>query len=314
MATPHGGGVLAALFIVAGMTLAGCGSADIPAGPRARGASLPERAWGSSPTVPGDHQEGRMLILITIGDQQFRAALTDSPASSDLAAQLPLTLDMVDHGSVEKTGPLPAPLSLDGQPRGADPEVGDVGYYAPGHDFVLYHGDQSYYAGIVILGRLEGDAAERIARIDGPVTATIETVADRPSPAGSRPADPMNPTFDFTGRSPWPPAPVAGWAWPPPSLRRGRRRRRHGRHQPRSPDPGSNGPDRRRRTNTAVHARVADEASVAAAVTATVDTFGRLDLAFNNAGIQTPRVDAADEPRRRLRSRECRQPAASGRA
>ncbi|HEX7277159.1 MAG TPA: cyclophilin-like fold protein [Acidimicrobiales bacterium] len=119
-----------------------------------------------------------MHILITIGDQQFRATLTDSPASSDLAAQLPLTLDMVDHGLVEKTGPLPAPLSLDGQPRGADPDVGDVGYYAPGRDFVLYYGDQSYYAGIVILGRLEGDAAERIARIDGPVTATIETVAD----------------------------------------------------------------------------------------------------------------------------------------
>ncbi|HEX7277160.1 MAG TPA: SDR family oxidoreductase [Acidimicrobiales bacterium] len=41
---------------------------------------------------------------------------------------------------------------------------------------------------------------------------------------------------------------------------------------------------------------VADEASVAAAVTASVDTFGRLDLAFNNAGIQAPPVDAADEP------------------
>ena len=39
---------------------------------------------------------------------------------------------MVDHGGVEKTGPLPSPLSLDGQPDGADPDVGDLGYYAPG--------------------------------------------------------------------------------------------------------------------------------------------------------------------------------------
>ena len=31
-------------------------------------------------------------------------------------------------------------------------------------------------------------------------------------------------------------------------------------------------------------------------VKATVDTFGRLDMAFNNAGIQVPPSDAADEP------------------
>jgi NAD(P)-dependent dehydrogenase (short-subunit alcohol dehydrogenase family) len=41
---------------------------------------------------------------------------------------------------------------------------------------------------------------------------------------------------------------------------------------------------------------VSDEASVADAVGATVDTFGRLDMAFNNAGIQVPPSDAADEP------------------
>jgi hypothetical protein len=85
---------------------------------------------------------------------------------------------MVDHGSVEKTGPLPSPLSLDGQPGGADPDPGDVGYYAPGHDFVLYYGDQSYFPGIVILGRLDADAAQRISELDGPVTATVAAHSD----------------------------------------------------------------------------------------------------------------------------------------
>ena len=41
---------------------------------------------------------------------------------------------------------------------------------------------------------------------------------------------------------------------------------------------------------------VADEASVADAVQAGVAAFGRLDAAFNNAGIQVPPTDAADEP------------------
>ena len=115
-----------------------------------------------------------MKIVITLGGQRLGATLDDSAAARDLIAQLPLTVDMVDHGGVEKTGPLPSPLSLDGQPEGADPDVGDVGYYAPGNDLVLYYGDQSYYPGIVVLGRLDSGAAAEIADQRGPVTATVE--------------------------------------------------------------------------------------------------------------------------------------------
>ncbi len=41
---------------------------------------------------------------------------------------------------------------------------------------------------------------------------------------------------------------------------------------------------------------VADEAQVAASIDCAVAEFGRLDMAFNNAGIQIPPSDAADEP------------------
>ncbi|MFV0623471.1 glucose 1-dehydrogenase [Sphingomonas sp. ac-8] len=41
---------------------------------------------------------------------------------------------------------------------------------------------------------------------------------------------------------------------------------------------------------------VADEDQVAAMVDRTVAAFGRLDMAYNNAGIQVPPSDAADEP------------------
>lgn len=45
----------------------------------------------------------------------------------------------------------------------------------------------------------------------------------------------------------------------------------------------------------AIQCDVADEDSVAAAVRETVNRFGRLDMAFNNAGIMIPACDAADE-------------------
>ena len=119
-----------------------------------------------------------MRVKITIGGQVFHATLSDSPAARDLIAQLPVTIEMADHGAVEKTGALTSPLSLEGQPDGADPDVGDLGYYAPGNDLVLYYGDQSYYPGIVVLGRLSGDAAARIADLDGSITARIETASN----------------------------------------------------------------------------------------------------------------------------------------
>lgn len=121
----------------------------------------------------GTAQEGTMQIEIRVGDERFTATVDDTPAGRDLLAQFPQSIQMSDHGGVEKTGPLQAPLSLDGQPDGADPDVGDLGYYAPGNDLVLYYGDQSYYNGIVILGRLDGEATSRLAAMAGDITATV---------------------------------------------------------------------------------------------------------------------------------------------
>lgn len=173
---PRGRTLLAALT---GLVLTGCGSPAAPAGQHTPAPPSVERTPTGPPSATATQQEDPMRIRITIGDQRFAATLTDSAASRDLVAQLPLTIDLRDHGSVEKTGPLPVPLSLDGQPGGADPDVGDVGYYAPGNDVVLYYGDQSYHDGIVILGRLHDAAAESIAAMDGSVTATIDAAGGR---------------------------------------------------------------------------------------------------------------------------------------
>ena len=160
----------AALAALALLTIAACGASnDTSDGTPTTSATQP----GPDTPATTPDEDAAMKIQITIDGESFQATLDDSDASRDLVAQLPQTIDMRDHGGVEKTGRLRAPLSLDGKPSGADPEVGDIGYYAHGNDFVLWYGDQSYFEGIVVLGRLDGDGADRLAQIDGSVSADV---------------------------------------------------------------------------------------------------------------------------------------------
>ncbi len=166
---------LGAALLVLGTGCASPGSSDERLQDRSTASASSTRDRHTA-SVETDHrsEEDPVRIRISIGDQAFGATLEDSPASRDLVALLPVTVEMTDHGGVEKTGALPGPLSVKGQPEGADPGVGDLGYYAPGNDLVLYYGDQSYFAGIVVLGRLDSDAAERIEDMEGSVTATVD--------------------------------------------------------------------------------------------------------------------------------------------
>ncbi len=126
--------------------------------------SRPARPQGGA--NPSERASSRAEATVDLGDERLEirvggvrlwATLRDTAAAHDLRAQLPARLTMRDHGGVEKTGRLERPLTVTDEPAGADPDVGDLGYYAPGQDLVLYYGDQSYFDGIVILGRLAGD-------------------------------------------------------------------------------------------------------------------------------------------------------------
>jgi hypothetical protein len=94
-------------------------------------------------------------IKITIGDTVITARLADNATARDLAVQLPLTLTFTDFNHVEKIATLPRLLSMDGVPAGADPDIGDIGYYAPSGDLVFYYGDVGYWNGIVRIGQFD---------------------------------------------------------------------------------------------------------------------------------------------------------------
>jgi hypothetical protein len=103
-------------------------------------------------------------IRIATDDQTFIAHLADNPTARDLVDQLPLTLRFRDFNRVEKIAELPRPLTTDGVPAGDDPEINDIGYYAPSGDLVLYYGDVGYWNGIVRIGRLDAEDMRAIER------------------------------------------------------------------------------------------------------------------------------------------------------
>ncbi|MDQ1202995.1 hypothetical protein QE449_003613 [Rhodococcus sp. SORGH_AS303] len=148
------------------------------------GCSAESDTVGSSASSPATTQPTAaepngetMRIAIDVEGTTVIGTLNDSVAARDLAALLPVTVEMSDHGGVEKTGPLPAVLSTDGSPSGADPDPGDIGYYAPSNDVVLYYGDQSYFPGIVVLGTMDPSGVGVVGALGGTVTVTI-TSAD----------------------------------------------------------------------------------------------------------------------------------------
>lgn len=53
-----------------------------------------------------------------------------------------------------KVAELSQPLTMDGVPAGDDPDINDIGYYAPAQNLVFYYGDVGYWNGIVRIGQL----------------------------------------------------------------------------------------------------------------------------------------------------------------
>jgi hypothetical protein len=112
-------------------------------------------------------------IRIRFGGTTITGTLNDMSTARDLASRLPLTLPFRDHSGKEKNASLPERLTVEGVPSGADPEPGDIGYWAPDGDLVLYYGDVDYWNGIVRIGTFDGGRDEIQSSADG-VRVTIE--------------------------------------------------------------------------------------------------------------------------------------------
>lgn len=156
------------------MLLASCG------GQTERGEAPSARATDTGPAerpaAPiGAPADTAAQFRVLIGDTTLTGRLFDNATARDFASQLPMTLTFADLHGVEKGAPLPRKLSVDGMPEGDDPQVGDLGYWAPDGNLVLYYGDVGFWTGIMRVGRIEGDM-RAVAALSGDFDATVELV------------------------------------------------------------------------------------------------------------------------------------------
>lgn len=113
-------------------------------------------------------------IRVTAGGQAATAQLNDTATARDLLEQLPLTLTFRDFNRLEKIAALPRPLTTAGAPNGADPEINDIGYYAPSGDLVFYYGHAGYFAGIIRIGRFGDGDLDAIKNQPDGFSVTVE--------------------------------------------------------------------------------------------------------------------------------------------
>ena len=175
-----------AVLVLPAVLTAACSSAGEPpvdtrpTAARATGVATPPTTTPTAADRPTTDQPTSQepatvtTIRITVGDQTLSAEFADNPTAQDLASQLPLSLEIRDFNGVEKIARLPRPLTTDGVPAGDDPDINDIGYYAPSNDLVFYYGDVGYFNGIVRIGQASRQDIELIERQPDGTQITIE--------------------------------------------------------------------------------------------------------------------------------------------
>ncbi|HXY74841.1 MAG TPA: cyclophilin-like fold protein [Dehalococcoidales bacterium] len=118
-------------------------------------------------------QSTEKRLKVHIENKTYDVKLFDNPTANDLLSLLPLTLKFRDYGGQEKLAPSPRPLTMQGVPKGADPDVNDFAFYEPASVLVMYYRDIGYYNGIVRLGKFETSIAE-IRNLPDGFTVKIE--------------------------------------------------------------------------------------------------------------------------------------------
>ncbi|MFT0182710.1 cyclophilin-like fold protein [Pseudomonas benzopyrenica] len=123
-------------------------------------ASLFMKAASVTYSLATEQDTSRVKLRLHLpGNQIINATVEDNATSRDFLALLPLALTLEDYHATEKIADLPSRLNTAHAPAGTTPAPGDITYYAPWGNLAIFYRRFPYSAGLVRLGRLEGELA-----------------------------------------------------------------------------------------------------------------------------------------------------------
>jgi hypothetical protein len=118
-------------------------------------------------------------IEIVSGNRRWTARINPTPAARDFLAQLPLELKLKDFAGTEKIADLPRPLTREGAPEAIAPHAGDVAFYAPWGNLAIFYRDGYHSPGLILLGRIEGEAGTFVG--SEPINVLIRQIVEAPT-------------------------------------------------------------------------------------------------------------------------------------
>jgi len=113
-------------------------------------------------------------ISIRVNGRTVSATVLDNLTARDFVSLLPLNLSLNDLFGREKYGSLPRELS-EKAPTTRRYDVGDIGYWSPGHDVAIYYykdGELIPSPGIIPIAKIDSDA--EVFNTPGSVNVAIE--------------------------------------------------------------------------------------------------------------------------------------------
>ena len=127
-------------------------------------AAVPLTAIGQQGRDPARQEPTNVKVRFLFDKHKVDATLYDNPSARDFASMLPLDLKIEDYSNNEKIAYLPRKLTEDGSGRFGNEQPGDLCYYAPWGDVILFYAAYRYSRGLIRLGRVDGGIEPMLTR------------------------------------------------------------------------------------------------------------------------------------------------------
>lgn len=131
--------------------------------------ALPPIASAQQGRDPANQEPTSVKVRFLFDKHAVTVTLYDNPSARDFVSMLPLDLKIEDYSTNEKIAYLPRKLTEEGSGPFGNEQPGDVCYYAPWGDVILFYASYRYSSGLIRLGRVDGGIEPMLTRGEFPL-------------------------------------------------------------------------------------------------------------------------------------------------